>query len=109
MYKTGVYLAGRLPMTVLPPGPKLPTAVTSFLIWTWWDRYLQSCQRRYGDVFTVRVAPVGTLVYVADPALIRDIFTGDPHALHSGEANEILAPVLGAHSVLTLDGQEHLS
>jgi cytochrome P450 len=69
---------------------------------------MESCLERYGRLFTVRLAQVGTFVFVADPATIKQIFTGDPDELHAGEANEPLEPVLGSRSVLLLDGAEHL-
>ena len=50
----------------------------------------------------------GTGVYVADPDEIKAMFTGDQSDLLAGEANAPLAPVLGEHSVLVLDGPEHL-
>jgi cytochrome P450 len=65
-------------------------------------------QRRYGDVFTVRLLVFGTGVYVADPEAIKGMFTGDQSELHAGEANAPLSEVLGDHSVLVLDGPEHL-
>ena len=40
--------------------------------------------------------------------MVRDVFTGDPDVLRSGEANQILRPTLGEHSVLVLDGERHL-
>jgi cytochrome P450 family 135 len=69
---------------------------------------MESCLRRYGDCFTVRLASVGTFVFLADPAAIKAVFTGDPSVLRAGEANRPLEPVLGRHSVLLLDGAEHL-
>jgi cytochrome P450 len=63
---------------------------------------------RYGDVFTVPFTGFGTGVYVADPDAIRGLFSGDQSDLRAGEANAILEPVLGPHSVLVLDGPEHL-
>jgi hypothetical protein len=95
-------------MTPLPPGPKLPKAVQTIAMWGYWDRYLEACRRRFGDVFTVRAAPMGTLVYFADPAAIKEVFTGDAQTLHAGEANAILAPVLGERSVLVTDEADHL-
>jgi cytochrome P450 family 135 len=93
----------------LPPGPPLPTAVQSLALWTWIDRYLEACRRRYGPVFTTRIAPMGTLVYVTDPAEIKRIFTGDTSVFHAGEANAtVLGKVMGQHSVLILDEDEHL-
>src|SRR3954451_13339350 len=92
----------------LPPGPKLPTPVTTA---QFVRRPLDTLRRwhaRYGDVFTVRYVAFGTGVYVADPEAIRELFTGDQSDLLAGEANSILEPVLGPHSVLVLDGPEHL-
>lgn len=69
--------------------------------------FFERCIGRYGDVFTVRVIGVGNLVYVADPELLRDLFTGDAEALCAGEAYRFMEPVLGPHSLLLLDGEDH--
>lgn len=69
---------------------------------------LSGWQQRYGNVFTVRFPVFGRGVYVAEPDEIRKLFTGDQSDLHAGEANAPLAAVLGDHSVLVLDGPEHL-
>jgi cytochrome P450 len=69
---------------------------------------LQAWHARYGEVFTVRMTGFGTGVYVADPDAIRRLFTGDQSDLRAGEANSFMEPVLGEHSVLILDGPEHL-
>jgi cytochrome P450 len=69
---------------------------------------LLAWHKRYGDVFTAKFLVFGTGVYVADPAAIRDLMTGDQSDLHAGEANAPLAGVLGDHSVLVLDGPEHM-
>src|SRR3954447_20870741 len=108
MYKTLVQRRGRLPMTALPPGPKLPVAIQTYMIWGHTLRFLHRCRRRYGDVFTVSAAPMGKLVYFADPAAIKEVFTGDNSLLHAGEANAVLEPVLGPTSVLLTDDDEHL-
>ena len=34
--------------------------------------------RRYGDIFSSRFPIFGRVVYVADPALVKEVFTGDP-------------------------------
>ncbi len=69
--------------------------------------FLEDCHARYGDMFAVRL-PGATLVNVADPALIREVFTGDNEALRAGESNAaIIEPLLGPNSVLVLDGAEH--
>ena len=66
--------------------------------------------RRYGDVFSSRFPIFGRVVYVADPALVKEVFTGDPTVFHAGEANTLaLGDALGEHSLLTLDEQRHMS
>ena len=95
-------------MTPLPPGPKLPKSLQTLLIGFAWDRWLHDCQRRYGDVFTIRAIPFGTIVYFADPAAIKEIFTTDARTMHAGESNEVLKPVLGEQSVLVTDEADHL-
>ena len=78
----------------------------------WWRRPLQTleeCQARYGDMFTYRIAHEGTWVFLSDPEAIKQVFTGDPRLLHAGEANTVLLPVLGEHSVLLLDEPAHMT
>lgn len=92
----------------LPPGPKLPAALTTALFVRRPLDTLRTWHRRYGDVFTVRYLVFGKGVYVADPQAIRELLTGDQSDLLAGDANSVLEPVLGRHSVLVLDGPEHL-
>jgi cytochrome P450 len=71
--------------------------------------FLGRCRRRYGDAFTLNVAPYGRMVFLADPALIREVFTGDTHVFHvAGVRGRILSPMLGEHSLLLLDEDEHM-
>ena len=71
--------------------------------------FLIGLQRRYGDVFTVSFPFFNGLVYLADPALVKELFTGSPQQMHAGEANAtVLEPALGPNSVLTLDEAPHL-
>jgi cytochrome P450 len=66
--------------------------------------------RRYGDVFSSRFPIFGRVVYVADPALVKEVFVGDAKTFHAGEANTLaLGDALGDHSLLTLDEERHLS
>jgi cytochrome P450 len=92
----------------LPPGPRAPAPITTARFARRPLDALRRWHRRYGDVFTVRYLGFGTGVYVADPGAIRELLTGDQSDLLAGEANSILEPVLGRHSVLVLDGPEHL-
>jgi len=70
-------------------------------------RFVAACRRRYGKVFTLRVAAIGTLVYLGDPADIKTVFAGDPKTFHAGEANSMLSGLLGDSSVLVIDEDVH--
>jgi len=98
-----------MPQTALPPGPRMPLPLQAL---GWYSRpvpWLTRLQKRYGDVFTVRIAPAeGHWVMLAHPDAVREVFTGDPDKLLAGKGNEILKPVLGANSVLLLDREQHL-
>ncbi|WP_395311527.1 cytochrome P450 [Mycobacterium sp. AMU20-3851] len=93
--------------SALPPGPPLPATVQGVLMMNFWAQYVSACRRRYGDVFTLRVSTVGTMVYLADPADIKTVFGGDPSVYHAGEANAMLTGLLGPSSVLVIDGDVH--
>ena len=70
---------------------------------------LDTCQARFGDMFTLKIANEGTWVVTSDPEVVKQVFTGDPRLLHAGEANRILLPILGPDSVLLLDDAPHLA
>jgi cytochrome P450 family 135 len=92
----------------LPPGPRTPRAVQAA---SWIARplaFMERCQARYGDVFTVSIEPKTTWVFFSHPDAIKEIFTGDPAVFHAGEGNVILLPVLGSQSVLLLDDAAHI-
>lgn len=92
----------------LPPGPRMPRALQSVIWYRSAQWLMDQCQARFGDMFTLRIANEGTWVLTSDPDTIKQVFTGDPRLLHAGEANRILLPLLGADSVLLLDGSQHL-
>ncbi len=92
----------------LPPGPALPTVLQTLLAWRHTAGFLAAARRRYGPIYTLRIMPWGRVVVIAGAHSIKQVFTGDPATFHAGEANAMLAPVLGAHSVLVLDEDEHL-
>ena len=73
-------------------------------------RWMAKRRERYGDVFNSRFPFFGDVVYVADPALVKEVFAGDPKVFHAGEANAtVLGDALGDNSLLTLDEVRHMS
>lgn len=98
--------------TSLPPGPRWPDLVQAFVTMQRRPTVMRTLQRRYGDVFSVRMpyGPHGSMVTVvlfAVPEHIRTIFAGPPGVFHAGEGNSALLDVMGEHSLLLLDGDGH--
>ena len=92
-----------------PPEPRLPKPIQFLLIWYRTIPFLERCRRKLGNTFAVHSPPFGRLLYIADPADIKRVFTGDPALFHAGDANAfIMEPVLGKHSLLVLDEEEHM-
>jgi cytochrome P450 len=93
----------------IPPGPSAPPAL-QLVRWIRAPfRTLDDCSARFGDAFTLRMpfmpAPI---VIVSNPAAVKDVFALGPEEGHAGKANAVLRPLLGEHSLLVLDGAEHL-
>lgn len=93
----------------LPPGPAESRALQTA---RWLIRpiaFLESCRGRFGDSFSVRFLGSQTpLVMVSDPDAIRAVYSGREHGLLPGRTFA-LRPVMGARSVLLLEGAEHLA
>ena len=70
--------------------------------------FIERCNERYGDFFAVRFV-LGNILWIADPDVIKRVFTGDPDVLHAGEGNAApLEFIMGPNSVLLLDEPEHM-
>ncbi len=94
--------------THLPPGPRWPRALATYLWLTKPTRVFDHCAERYGRSFTLRLLMPREMVYFSDPELVKSLFTGDPAILHAGEAYEIMEPTGGPRSLFLLDEEEHL-
>jgi cytochrome P450 len=94
---------------MLPPGPREPAALQPV---EWVVRptaLLRRAQARYGEPFTLRTAwSDAPLVLVSDPEEIRRIYTAPGDVLQAGDSSAFLEPFVGRHSVLILNGDEHL-
>ncbi|CAB4935306.1 unannotated protein [freshwater metagenome] len=89
-----------------PPGPRLPRALQLPRFVVRPGGVLARSQARYGDIFTLRIEPHADWVVVSEPDAVAAIFRMGPQDFRAG--TDILRPVLGDHSLLTLDGEEHL-
>ncbi|MGH3758527.1 cytochrome P450 [Actinophytocola sp.] len=92
----------------LPPGPRSPALVQTILFLVARRQTHLRLRRRYGETFTTRIAGDRLVVTLTRPEHIRDVFAGSPTVFHAGEGNAILQPVMGRHSLLITDEDEHL-
>ncbi|HTQ46088.1 MAG TPA: cytochrome P450 [Polyangiaceae bacterium] len=93
----------------LPPGPELLPALQVLRWMRVPFRVLDECQARFGDAFTMRLPGLSNgVVVMSDPLAVKDVFGLGPDEGHAGKANFVLKPLLGEHSLLLLDGAEHL-
>jgi cytochrome P450 family 135 len=92
----------------LPPGTRMPRALQTVLWATRTIPFMQWLRARHGNVYTIRPYGFGNVVVLADPEYVREVFTGDRDVFAAGMANAVMGPILGRHSLLTLDGERHL-
>jgi cytochrome P450 len=94
---------------MLAPGP---TTLPAIQVLRWIRspfRVMEQCHERFGDTFTLRMPRVPSeIVIFSDPLAVKDVFGMGPDQGHAGKANFILKPLVGKHSLLLLDGAEHL-
>jgi cytochrome P450 len=69
---------------------------------------MAQCAARFGESFMLRILHEDQWLVLSNPEHIKVVFKGPPEIFHAGEANRILLPVLGEHSVLLLDGSAHM-
>jgi cytochrome P450 family 135 len=93
----------------LPPGPKWPTLAQSYLFASHRRTFFPRMRQKYGDVFTIRLVPSSRVcVVLTRPEHIREVFGSPPSVMHAGEGNMVLEPIMGSHSLLLLDDEDHV-
>ena len=94
-------------MSALPPGPRVPRLI-QMLHWIFRPiPFMRSCAATHGNAFTIRFIATPPMVFISEPAAIRQVFTGDSANLQAGRANRVLKPIVGSNSILMLDGTRH--
>jgi cytochrome P450 len=85
----------------------MPMALQTLGMMTRQRPFLERARRRYGNMFSARIAGLGHMVVLADPDLIKHTFRADPKTLHAGSRSP-LRKVLGENSMLGIDEDHHL-
>jgi cytochrome P450 family 135 len=93
----------------LPPGPRAPAAWQTV---AWMARpaaFLRGVHERLGDPVTIRTFwTEEPMVLFSNPDAVREVFRLDPAIAPAGQSWEFLRPFAGQHSILLLDGAEHV-
>jgi cytochrome P450 family 135 len=94
---------------MLPPEPKSSPLVQT-LRWSFRPLpFMQECREKYGDSFSVKfVSFERPMVMISDPVAIKALYTERSHGLPPGR-EVVLTPVVGPHSVLVIEGSDHLA
>jgi cytochrome P450 family 110 len=94
-------------MSQLPPGPSARPSVQLMR----WSRHptelLEECAATYGNTFTLRFPGYPPLVFLTDPAAIKEVFTGTSDEIRQGPFPPFMRPQMGDGSLLFLDGAPH--
>jgi cytochrome P450 family 135 len=86
------------------PGPSLQ-ALTSARYFLGWFSFLEQCQRRYGDVFRLRLPFFGSVVVISDPDAIRTV---DKEALAArSRTPRAVGDLLGEGTLILVEGELH--
>jgi cytochrome P450 len=73
----------------------------------WPTEYMDDNVRQYGPMFKIGGQTSPPLVYVGEPAVVREIFALDATQASTGQSNGVLKTMVGDHSILLLDGDPH--
>lgn len=94
----------------LPNGPTRSALLRRLSLIQWIFRPLEALEARskkYGDPFIISKNVTPLVVYFSHPKAIEQIMTADPQLFEIGSGNDMLIPLVGANSLLLLDGMKH--
>ncbi|PAX49059.1 cytochrome P450 [Brunnivagina elsteri] len=90
----------------------LPNCITTP---SWWQLinwiadpigFQQKYSQKYGDIFSMRLAGLGSYVLIGNPQAIQEIFSQDSK-FNVGRGNKLAEPLIGKNSLMLMDGDRH--
>lgn len=93
----------------LPDGPRTPFLLQTIHLIAQPTEFLDTCVKRYGDPFTLRVLGLKSppVVFFSNPQAIQDIFTVPSKQFDFGKATHVFQPLMGKHSIILQQGRSH--
>lgn len=93
----------------MPDGPKGSAWLMTRKFLRTRNVWVPRWHEEFGNTFSLQIMPGPRRIAIfSDPVDIKEIFAADPNQFYAGEGNVILKPVMGKHSVLVTDGDEHM-
>lgn len=93
----------------LPPGPKEGRWLQMLKFLHYPIAFIHKCRHIYGKTFTLRLLGCLDTVIISEVADLKQVLSASSDELRAGEINATLFhPLVGEHSLLTIDGSSHL-
>jgi cytochrome P450 len=68
---------------------------------------MEARAQKYGDIFAIAKNASPSMVYLSNPAAIEQVLAANPEFFDTSSGNDVLLPLLGANSLILLDGMKH--
>jgi cytochrome P450 len=92
----------------LPPTPPVPGSLQT-LVCRWMPLHLFDwCRHNLGESFTLYPLDLPPVVFLSNPADIRAVLGAPSSVLQPGAGGSAIAPIVGAHSFMLHEADEHL-
>lgn len=91
----------------LPPSPPHPAVIHTLCGRRWPYAYVEHCQARCGNAFTLYPLDMPPTVFLSDPDDIRTVLTASATELHPGAGGNVITPLVGERSFMLLEEEEH--
>lgn len=93
----------------LPDGSRTPSLLQTIQLIAQPTKFLDSCAKRYGHPFTLRVLGLNSppVVFFSHPQAIQEIFALPSSQLDFRKATHVFEPLMGSQSLILQEGKSH--
>lgn len=92
----------------LPPKSRVPRVIQTIRSIFTPVSFLKATQQKYGDIFLFESKNFSSQIVLSNVQAIQELLTADSKLFESGSGSKIIQPLVGANSLILLDGDRHL-
>ncbi|WP_414543283.1 cytochrome P450 [Nostoc sp. CCY0012] len=92
----------------LPPKSRVPRVIQTIRSIFTPVSFLKATQQEYGDIFLFESKHFSSQIVLSNVQAIQELLTADSKLFESGSGSKIIQPLVGANSLILLDGDRHL-